>query len=587
MLGQPRLTRLFLSLWAIAAFVLEISAATSVRVFNRMQLERRAPLPTLPERFFIVSDDSQCRFDPVSQQCVPVEACTFQFRFGDLELSQSCRVRRLPEVHRTVTTDGLTSRSSAFLPQHVHLAYGGSNTGTSMTVSWSTFQRLERPELRIGPHFENLKPAVDVSYVVDAYAVDASYSLYTYHATVTSLAPDTAYVFQVGAEGHAGQSSAFGAFRTARLPSISSPDSGHVVIKSERPKPTSLLMYGDLGVEGPVNHAAIRYLEAQVNLSTVDFVLHLGDIAGANRGSRSSGPQGALSMFRGFSFTYEDTLNRWMLSLQAVHLTVPYMVVPGDRDAACEELQCLFRASKRKHLGGFRAFNSRFRMPSSELSSARNMWYSFDQGDVHFIVLSSETNRTTSLHGPTANDTSAMTEQLMWLRNDLQQAQDNRREVPWIVVAMHRPIYSVLHVDPTTLELTGDALRLQHAFEEIFVQFSVDVVVSAHGDAYERSYPVSGGQTINGRIEQFGSVYVDPTAPVYVVTGSLDGLRHRSLGFRPQTTVAWSAKFDDQHFAATHLQADRSTLWLQTVCIGNNTGAVLDELAIVKTEAAA
>ncbi|KAJ0407146.1 hypothetical protein P43SY_001104 [Pythium insidiosum] len=578
-----------LSLLAIASTVRKASP-TPVHVFSRLQLEPRVPPPPLPERLFIVSDDSQCHFDADSKECVPVTACSFQFRFGDLKLSQSCRVRRLNEAPRPVSSDGTASRSSALLPQHVHLAYAGRATGTAMTVSWSTFQRLARPELRIGSHISSLSPAVNVSYVVDAYDVDASYSLFSYHATVEGLSPDTAYIFQVGSEGHVGPSSSFGAFRTARLPSALTINESVAMTKRDRPKPTSLLLLGDLGVDGPVNRAAIEYLEAQVNASSIDFVLHLGDLAGANRGSSGGAQSSFLSLLRHLSFTYEQTINRWMLSLEPMQLLVPYMIVPGDRDAACEELQCLFRESKRRHLNGFRAFNSRFRMPSIESNGARNMWYSFDQGDVHFIVLNSESksesNRDDS-EGQTSNGTLAFEHQLVWLREDLRKAYAHRRDVPWIVVAMHRPIYSVLHVDVSTLDLTGDALRLQRAFEDLFIEYHVDVVISAHGDAYERSYPVSAGHTIVGRVEEFGTVYVDPSAPVYVVTGSLDGLRRRALSFRPEFTVAWNAKFDDQHHAVTHLQADRSTLWLQTVAIGTNAGHVLDELAIVKSGAAA
>ena len=55
-------------------------------------------------------------------------------------------------------------------------------------------------------------------------------------------------------------------------------------------------------------------------------------------------------------------------------------------------------------------------------------WYSFDQGGVHVIQLSSE------------HDWTPSSQQYEWLANDLGRV--NRTETPWVVVTAHRMMYT-------------------------------------------------------------------------------------------------------------------------------------------------
>lgn len=52
---------------------------------------------------------------------------------------------------------------------------------------------------------------------------------------------------------------------------------------------------------------------------------------------------------------------------------------------------CLTNSKLRDSLSNFSAYNTRFRMPSSESKGALNMHYSFNYGPVHFISIDTET----------------------------------------------------------------------------------------------------------------------------------------------------------------------------------------------------
>lgn len=55
-------------------------------------------------------------------------------------------------------------------------------------------------------------------------------------------------------------------------------------------------------------------------------------------------------------------------------------------------------------------------------TSSNRFWYSFDYGPVHFVAISTEW------------DFSLGSEQNEWIKKDLEAANNNRKNVPWIIV---------------------------------------------------------------------------------------------------------------------------------------------------------
>jgi len=149
-------------------------------------------------------------------------------------------------------------------------------------------------------------------------------------------------------------------------------------------------------------------------------------------------------------------------------------------------------------------------MPYTESGAQNNMWYSFDYSNVHYIMVSTETDfpkapEGSSLFGAT---------QLKWLENDLKKANDARSERPWIVVGGHRPIYcSSVGYSDSNGQPISDPANLQTAMEGLFHQYGVDLMLTGHVHAYERMYP-----TYNNKATS--QSYDNPEATVYVISGA-------------------------------------------------------------------
>ncbi|MFM1768173.1 MAG: hypothetical protein RJA22_702 [Verrucomicrobiota bacterium] len=105
--------------------------------------------------------------------------------------------------------------------------------------------------------------------------------------------------------------------------------------------------------------------------------------------------------------------------------------------------------------------------------SGTEKYYSFDRGDIHFVVLDPETSDR-STNGP----------MLSWLRRDLA---TNR--LPWLIAVIHNPPYSKGAKD-------SDAIPLQYEMRAnavpILEEHDVDLVLSGDSHNYERTYFMSG-----------------------------------------------------------------------------------------------
>ena len=127
------------------------------------------------------------------------------------------------------------------------------------------------------------------------------------------------------------------------------------------------------------------------------------------------------------------------------------------------------------------AYNDIFHVQQDVISGAqsnRKEYYSFDHGDVHFIVLDAfgiESNK------KLVDTTSA---QAIWLKNDL--ATTNLK---WKVVSIGMPFYTKGSINGDTDTLM---MQLRTSILPILERNSVDVVIGGGSYAYERSYLLNG-----------------------------------------------------------------------------------------------
>ncbi|KAL0055672.1 hypothetical protein WJX82_003065 [Trebouxia sp. C0006] len=137
-------------------------------------------------------------------------------------------------------------------------------------------------------------------------------------------------------------------------------------------------------------------------------------------------------------------------------------------------------------------FYKRYQMPSQYLK----LWYSFDVGPIHNLVFSTEL------------DYSRGSEQFNFILTDLMNV--NRNVTPWVIVHGHRPAYATV-VDTASVIQAQDQ---RNAFEDIFVETGVDMVLSGHVHNYQRTCEVFKNTCVPRAAD--GS----SQAPVWIVNGN-------------------------------------------------------------------
>lgn len=150
-----------------------------------------------------------------------------------------------------------------------------------------------------------------------------------------------------------------------------------------------------------------------------------------------------------------DEAKQWITS-------VPLMPVTGNHDEVAEEAE---------------RFAAHFQVPangSAEATAGTN--YSFDYGNVHVVVLNTESN---------------VKKQAAWLEEDLANTTQ-----PWKIVALHEGPYG-----------GNQKESVLKRWVPIFDQYGVDLVLQGHNHEYVRSYPMKNDQVVE---EGEGTVYVLP-----------------------------------------------------------------------------
>ena len=193
------------------------------------------------------------------------------------------------------------------------------------------------------------------------------------------------------------------------------------------------------------------------------------------------------------------------------------------------------------------------RWPNPAKGSTNPTWYSKDVGPVHVIALNNYA------------DCSESSLQYKWLARDL--ASVDRARTPWVIVAFHAPYYC------SNAGHRGEAELLRSAFEPLFFDAGVDIVLSGHVHAYERTHPMFENKT-----HECGTVYLNLG----------DGGNHEGAyaswlpGERGASAPAWSA-FREASFGVAKLEVVNETHalyeWWRNACYDRDMNAAKFEEA--------
>lgn len=266
-----------------------------------------------------------------------------------------------------------------------------------------------------------------------------------YEVKISGLTPDTVYYYAVyDGETRLTPASEAYSFRTLPL--------------SGAERPAWIWVAGDGGTGGKFQaavHDSMVKFTRQKKVS-LDLFLHVGDMAYNS---------GLDPEFQGRFFEmYQDTLRH----------TVCWPAMGNHENAT----------SKGSTGVGpyYDAFITPTKAEAGGVPSGREAYYSFDFGNIHFIVLDSCGETMTR-----SRNLSPLGDSMMeWLKADLE-----RNKSQWLIAYWHHPPYSKGSHDTDT-QADYESIVMRETYVPLLESAGVDLILSGHSHIYERSMLIDG-----------------------------------------------------------------------------------------------
>ncbi|OAA79052.1 Metallophosphoesterase domain protein [Akanthomyces lecanii RCEF 1005] len=393
-----------------------------------------------------------------------------------------------------------------------------------MAVSWNTYEPLDQACIQWGTTATELANTV----CADENSVTYPSSRTWFHSVVVrNLAPGTKNYYKI-----MGGQSDVEHFLSPRAAGDKTPFSMNAII--------DLGAYGQDGytisrnrgrrdnipnIPMSMNHTTIGRLATTID--DYELIIHPGDLGYAdtwaeNPANRDDGENAFASI-----------LERFYLQLSPISQRKPYMVSPGNHEAACklDHHYSQFCPEGQKNFTDFRvrfgnnmptAFESKSGDETAKVNANKAQklanppfWFSFEYGMAHVVMIDTETdfeNAPDGIGGSDGLDSGpfgAPNQQLEFLKADL--ASVDRSVTPWLIVAGHRPWY---------VANGPGCVSCKAAFEKLFYEYGVDAGVFGHVHNSQRYVPVYDGVADPAGLN-------DPKAPMYIIsggTGNIEGL---------------------------------------------------------------
>ena len=276
-----------------------------------------------------------------------------------------------------------------------------------------------------------------------------------FKADIAGLNSDTVYEYQIGVKDHATNWSKTYTFSTApdELNSFS-----FIAVGDTQGSNWSGSTRGSKGFM----YAQTALDQAFGQVSDPAFILHTGDVVETGY-----------------------TAEQWNLYFKALGergATVPHFTALGNHDCQGTNNNVYFDYHfNHPNNGGTAAFDPTI-LQGLTGDRAKNLAkyldetvYSFNYGDVHFVVLNSGDARTA------ADDKIFIDAQRAWLEADLKANQDAK----WTVVTVHAPFY----------HRTGEA-ESRGWLSDVVESYGVDLVIQGHSHLVSRTYPMNNGEIV-------------------------------------------------------------------------------------------
>ena len=201
----------------------------------------------------------------------------------------------------------------------------------------------------------------------------------------------------------------------------------------------------------------------------------------------------------------------WFHGVKGLMDRIPFVPLMGNHETYDQNWQVRLPEAYLKY----------FVVPENGSRDFSRYYYSFDYGEVHFIVLNSQWDETEDFKP------GLMAGQLEWLREDA-----SRSSKKWKIVLIHKDVLQYrIHNRPERQEGISE---VGEAFMPLFDELSIDLVFTAHLHTYRN----------RGHIKSFQR---DSQGPLYILTGVAGNVRYpgRWIGHELDEVVAPQPETDN------------------------------------------
>jgi hypothetical protein len=350
-------------------------------------------------------------------------------------------------------------------PEQIHLEWGA-DPATSVTVSWASPGEATgaRVLLTRGGGFGRTIPAIQRTYT-DGINGE---TVWTYHAEISGLAPDTGYSYAVTADNDSSAQPFAATFTTAPL--------GRA--------PFRFTSFGDLAT--PNTQWVLSYGQSAYAVAAVESFQPLFHLLNGDLCYGDLNPTSQPQVWQDFGIN-----NQTSAAYRA------WMPCPGNHEVEFDNGP-----------QGFTSYLTRYLLPDNGVPWFRGRWYSFQVGSVLFISLDADdvvyqdagafvagpaplTPVASTGNPPIEPGTSFYIQgysggtQTAWLQRTLASARSDP-SIDWIIAQMHQCPCS------SSVLGNGSDLGIRQQWLPLFDQYQVDLVLNGHDHDYERSFPTRG-----------------------------------------------------------------------------------------------
>lgn len=443
-----------------------------------------------------------------------------------------------------------------------------------MAISWNTFQLMDKACLKWGTNATRLCNTV----CADKSVTYPSSRTWFHSVVLPELKPATKYYYKI-----LGGDSKVEEFLSPRASGDRTPFGFNAIIDLGAYGQDGYTITGNKGrrdnipdIPMSMNHTTIARLATTIN--DYELVLHPGDLGYADTWS-----QNPANKDDGEN-AYAAILERFYDQLAPISQRKPYMVSPGNHEAACvlTHHKSKFCPEGQKNFTDFRirfgdnmptAFASKSddaqaRINANKAKQLANppFWFSFEYGMAHIVMIDTETDfkdapdQPGGVDGLDSGPYGAPGQQLAFLEADL--ASVDRNVTPWLIVAGHRPWY--------VTNFPG-CVSCKAAFEEIFYRYGVDVAIFGHVHNSQRFMPVYDGVADPAGLD-------NPKAPMYIISGGTGNIEGLEIVGKRQDFNAFAYN-DDFAYATFQFQDTQN---LRVDFVRSSTGEILDTSVLHK-----